>query len=61
MRGIYRAALLAVVLTMAAVFTAKPVVGQSAMAMSTDARAYLTAALDTIEAVTLGRDTCRGD
>jgi hypothetical protein len=57
MRRIHRAALLAVVLTTAAVFTAKPVVGQNAIAMSTDARAYLTAALDTIEAVTLGRDT----
>lgn len=57
MRGFYRGAVLAVVVTMASVFIAKPAVGQTATAMSSDARAYLTAALDTIQAVTLGRDT----
>ena len=57
MRGLYRAAVLVVVSAIAGQFTPKPVVGQTATAMSADARAYLTAALDTIQAVTLGRDT----
>jgi carboxyl-terminal processing protease len=47
---------LVLALTMYGPYTAKPVVGQTATDMSSDARTYLTAALDTIEAVTLGRE-----
>lgn len=56
MRGLGRGVRDGVGLALAVVITTTSAVAQSATPMSPDARAYLTAALDTIEAVTIGRD-----